>query len=84
MLFLDISLMNIGVHTPLYKKHLHPTISDKSLAMEVMHHLIGLAMVAGVILLSAMIMLQWDTDMVRWDGHTVLELVAIWIELEAA
>lgn len=83
MLFLDISLMNIGVHTPLYKKHLHPTTSDKPLATEVMLHLIGEAMVALAIHLSAMVMPQWDMDMVLWDGHTEQELVAIWTGLVA-
>ena len=51
------------------------------LATEVMVHLIGLVMVASAILLSAMVMLQWDTDMDQWLGLMVPELVATWIEL---
>ena len=51
------------------------------LATEVMVNLIGQAMVASAIHLSAMVMLQWDTDMDQWLGLTVPELVATWIEL---
>ena len=43
------------------------------LVTEVMVHLIGQAMVASAIHLSAMVMPQWDTDMDRWDGLTALE-----------
>ena len=81
MLSLDISSMNIGVHTPSCRKLLHLTTSEMPLATEVMVHLIGQAMVALAIHLSAMVMLQWDTDMDQWLGLTVPELVATWIEL---
>ncbi len=81
MLSLDISSMNIGVHTPSYRKLLHLTTSEMPLATEVMVHLIGLVMVALAIHLSAMVMLQWDTDMDQWLGLTVPGVVATWIEL---
>ena len=81
MLSLDISSMNTGVHTPSYRKLLHLITSEMPLATEVMVHLIGLVMVALAIHLSAMVMLQWDTDMDQWLGLTVPELVATWIEL---
>ena len=81
MLSLAISSMNIGVHTHLFKRPSHPTISVKPLVMAPTVHLIGQAMVASAIHLSAMVMLQWDTDMDQWLGLTVPELVATWIEL---
>lgn len=81
MLSLDISSMNIGVHMLSYRRLSHLITSEMPLATEVMVHLIGQAMVASAIHLSAMVMLQWDTDMDQWLGLMVLELVATWIEL---
>ena len=70
---LDISSMNIGVHMLSYRRLSHLITSEMPLATEVMVHLIGLAMVASAIHLSAMVMPQWDTDTDRWDGLTALE-----------
>ena len=65
--------MNIGVHTHLFKRPSHPTISVKPLVMAPTVHLIGQATVASAIHLSTMVMPQWDTDTNQWDGLTALE-----------
>ena len=73
MLSSDNSSTNIGVHMLSYRRLSHLITSEMPLVTEVMVHLIGLAMVASAIHLSAMVMLQWDTDTDRWDGLTALE-----------